>query len=318
MAALQIATTPALTGVRFTFDGTPMSTGADGTARTTVAAGATRHTVSLLDLQVTNGEEQARFVRWWGQPRHRGDYHSTFTNLIVRRNTKLQAAFRVSRLVRYDFVDQGNEPVPSPRIATAVLRSDTGQRISLHGGRVRLLSARPSQGQGSLLVRESLYSLESVVIDGANVVNVNEQRFRPAQKTQVRFVVQLRTIRIQAHDALLGAAYGRAVSLVYPDGRRQRITMGATRTVSMSNLARGNYQVAVEGPGFTFVRAVSLSRSQNIDLPVVTYWDTVIVGLFLLSAAVGFLLVGRYRRRARPVPVSETERAARPEVEAVG
>src|SRR5918911_1327124 len=61
-ARLQIATVPAVAGIRFTLDGVGFKSGADGVARISVGAGS--HVLTTTLIQRPSPWLQARLIRW--------------------------------------------------------------------------------------------------------------------------------------------------------------------------------------------------------------------------------------------------------------
>ncbi|MBP2323489.1 hypothetical protein JOF56_003874 [Kibdelosporangium banguiense] len=301
---LEVVTVPPLPSAKFTLDGKPLVTDDKGVARATVRRSRDKHQLQLLTPHLDIPGGSADFVRWVG----RGDAHPGFTpslpNLVIGRNTRIQAAFQSTRIVRYDFVDQARNPVAPDRITSLTIRSDSGQHLTLEGGRpVRLTAVRPVLEAGSAVGKEVTYYLQSVVIDGTNVVNAGEQRLMPNRTADAKFVVLLRSVRFQVRDWLFGDPLASAIELTYPDGRAERLTAGLDGDAELENLARGDYQVKASGSGYSQAREIALSRSQYVELPVVTYVDVVTLTGAALAMLTVLIVVGRRlvvgRRRLR-------------------
>src|SRR5204863_491234 len=87
------------------------------------------------------------------------------------------------------------------------------------------------------------YSLQSVVADGANLVDAGRQRFRPAQSPVVTFTVQFHTLTVRAHDALFGDPLGVRAKVTGPDGAVHVLSMRPDHRATLDHLPRGHYRV---------------------------------------------------------------------------
>ena len=63
---------------------------------------------------------------------------------------------------------------------------------------------------------------------------------------------------------LFGFPAGSAVQLRSPDGQVQRLDLDGRSRASSGRLARGDYQLKVQGPGISWWMPVSLSRDQVV------------------------------------------------------
>jgi hypothetical protein len=298
--ALEVVTVPSLPHAKFTLDGKPLVTDDKGVARATVRRSRDKHQLQLLTPHLDIPGGSADFVRWVG----RGDAHPGFTpalpNLVIGRNTRIQAAFQSTRTVHYDFVDQARKPVAPDRITSLTIRGDSGEHLTLEGVRpVKLTAVRPVLEAGSAVGKEVTYYLQSVVIDGTNVVNAGEQRLMPNRTADAEFVVLLRSVRFQVRDWLSGDPLDSGIDLTYPDGRTDRFTTGLDGDVALENLARGTYQVKVSGPGYSQTQEIALSRSRYVELPVMTYVDIAMLAVIALGTLTVLIVVGRRRLHKR-------------------
>jgi len=125
---------------------------------------------------------------------------------------------------------------------------------------------------------------------------VGEQRFRPGEAgPQLQVVVLLRTAHFRVRDRLLGSPVATTVHLTYPDGRRADLQTDVQGEITMADLARGDYTVSAAGQAYTLNQDLALSRSQFVDIPVLSPTDATIIGAFLLLGLVAVLGVGRWR-----------------------
>jgi hypothetical protein len=153
-----------------------------------------------------------------------------------------------------------------------------------------------------------MYSVISMMVDGANAVNQSQQRFfaHPNDTWQISLI--LYSLSIRANDGLFGSSVGKSINLVYPDGHFKNLPFDHTGTAAIHGLARGNYTVEVmDAKGLRQVIPVALSRSQTVDIKVPTTLDMIVAGFTGLLVALGLLLYGRLwfprsqRRNIRPV-----------------
>jgi hypothetical protein len=299
MKTVEIVTTPPTPSARFALDGTPLVTDARGAVRIALPRSSVPHRFELLNPSIDAPDATAKFVRWHGQQNSDQGYTPVLDGVRIDHTLHLRVAFQVSRSVRFAFVDQAHHPVDPRRITSLVLRSDTGRSQSLRpDAAVRLVSVRPSAGDGQLVARDATYSVQSVTIDGANVVNVGEQRFRPSQLNRpLEVVVLLRSAHFRVVDRLLGTPVATVVRLTYPDGRREEHPTDANGEVVLENLARGAYTVTAAGQAYAIDKQVTLSRSQFVDLPVLSYTDALIGGAVAVVLLAGLVALGRRRSR---------------------
>ncbi len=321
--SVEITTVPPTPGARFTFDGVPLVTDAKGIARTSVPPSPKPHSIELTNPSVHTAEVRSDFVRWHGSGDSDQGYQPVLGNVRVDHNVKLRVAFRENRILRFAFVDQAHHPIDPTRVSSITLRNDTNQTQKLAAGdAVSLTAVRPSAGAGQLVARNVTYSVQSVLIDGANVVNIGEQRFRPNEAgPQLEVVVLLRTAHFRVRDRLLGSPVATTVHLTYPDGRRADLQTDAQGEITMTDLARGDYTVSAAGQAYTLDQDLALSRSQFVDIPVLSHTDATIIGAFLLLGLVGVLGVGRWRSRQLrmdPSRIAASALAATPEEEPAG
>jgi hypothetical protein len=137
------------------------------------------------------------------------------------------------------------------------------------------------------------YGITGVVVEGSNVVNTGQQRFLPSKDGEVKVRLLLYSARFKTHDSFFGFPIGSAIQLTHPSGRIERHELGNGGQVALQALPRGDYQVAVVGPGFSFTRPVSLSRNQEVDLEVLSYLDVGLVLFVMAAFVIGLPLLHR-------------------------
>jgi hypothetical protein len=296
---LHVYTVPPEPGVKLLFDGQPVTTDAAGVAVIYTPYRLTGHTLKLVRPEWTSdhGRIATKFTVW-RSPVPEQKHSPTLTHLILRRNHAIQLGFRKSYRLTFSFVTTGNQVVPSSRVSGIVLRADGGTINSVTSGQtIRLSGVRPVQEVGALVAHTVNYTLQSVIVDGSNVVNVGQQSVSPARQQSAKFVLQLRQLTITARDRFFGMRAGRVVVVTYPDGRRVSYRFNRAHQVVLTDLARGHYQVHVDGGGFLTSQAVVLSRNQIVSMPILTWPD--IVAVIVVLAAVAGVAVTRQRRGSR-------------------
>jgi hypothetical protein len=236
-------------------------------------------------------------VRWYGHGDADQGYTTELGGVRIDHTLRLRVAFRETRTVRFTFVDQAHRSIDPTRITSITLRSDTNQSQTIGAGdAVALTAVRPSSTAGEVVAREATYSVQSVMVDGANVVNVGEQRFRPSQLGgSLEVVLLLRSAHFRVRDRLLGTPVPTVVQLTYPDQHRVDLPTDAQGEVVLSELARGTYRVSAAGQAYPLTQELQLSRSQFVDVAVLSVVDVVILGgsaAVLLGVVLG---LGRWR-----------------------
>lgn len=298
---LEVTTVPPMPSARFSLDGEPLVTDDKGVTRAEVRRSRNKHQLQLLTTHLDVPGGSAEFIRWVG---HGQGFTPSIPGLVITRQKRIQAVFQTTRTVHYTFVDQARKPVAPDRITSLSIRSDSGQHQTLPGARPSELTAvRPVLQAGFAVSKEVTYYLQSVIIDGTNVVNAGEQRLMPNRTTDATFVVLLRSVHVHVRDWLFSNPLAARIDLTYPDGRTERLPVDPAGDLGLENLARGRYRVRVAGPGYAPPREIALSRSQYAELTVLTYVDMVtLVGTTLATLAV-LIAVGMRRphkaKRAR-------------------
>jgi phospholipase C len=296
-ATLEVKTVPATAGVRIEANGQVLSTDRSGVARLAVdvpvAAGkASLHdvvdSVKVLETEVGR-RAYARLGRWYAF----GGWRRPAAGAYV-----LHAALDLSYAVRPKYVDPEGGTVDPERVAAVEVRSSYGTRHVFDGTEdLRLLGTRVARIGSRLRPRPIQYSVDRVVVDGANVVNRGQLRFHPDRARELAIGVRFYPATIVVRDALFGFAIGSAVRLRRPDGTVARYELNRDGEARLPALPRGSYEVEADALGVLSQTPIALSRRQRVELRVVSYLDLAIVLLGL--SAIAALLV---RGRQRPAP----------------
>lgn len=239
---------------------------------------------------------RGRFGRWYGR--------------VLSKNVRATIGFRYR--IRLAFTGPPGAELGDGAIGEVRLKSSTGQVLTLDRARVGrplwLDGTRVVALGGGLETKDIEYSISSVDIRGANVVNRGEQRFAPRLHRTFRIRTLWYRVAFSSRDLLFGTPIGSSVVLTYPDGSQDTIAFGDNAEAVVEALPRGAYTVSVNGPGTSFERPVSLSKDQTVDLEMLSHLDVALVLGLLTSGALGLLYIGRgraWRRRraaANPAP----------------
>ena len=303
---LVVQVVPPMAGVAFTLDGRGFRSGADGVASITVDGVATRR----LTIAVPPPRSGLRyeFQRWTGG--YGGDEFSTSRTVRMGgRVTRLVAGFTEVCLVRWSFVDTQGDPIPRGVVESVVLKGDSGGRYQKPGDGAHWLPAsQPVRDNSNRVTARPLdYSVEGVLVNGANAVFRSQQRFRPAPNATWPISLRFYQMQVCSHDAVFGFPAGSALQLRSPDGRVRRLDLDERSRAVSGRLARGDYQLKVQGPGISWWVPVSLSRDQQVELVFLTWLDLSVAAVVALLVLVGLPLLGgrlRGRRRRAPAPAA--------------
>ncbi|RPF37650.1 hypothetical protein [Streptomyces sp. TLI_185] len=296
-----VRTTPRLVGVPFTFDGQRAVTGAGGTVSFTGAHDFAPHALAVDDHGLASEGRQFTFSRWAGQRDPDQAFRRTVQGLPLRRDYTVTAAFTARFRVTVRCVDQEGRAVPRDRVPYVTVRSDTGhtQRLSV-GQSVWLDGLLPVYRKSVLTSRKVGYALLSADAYGTNTVDAGRQRFQPASHQEVVFTTPFHDLTVSARDAVFGSASGRAARITLPDGSVREVPFGTGRSATLRDLPHGQYEVEVTGgQGLRAVQQVRLSRTQSMQVRVVSRADLALAAGTVGVLAAGLLLVGRRMRRRR-------------------
>jgi len=301
---LAIETVPSLPGMVFALDGQRFTADEGGIARITVQVGG-EHRLSVLDDQYQTPDKRASFSRW------SSEIFGPQIVIKVPLGAPLQAGFDTQFQAEQVFVDLDGVEIDPSRVSSIVVRSSLGNSLDLADGRARWYQAsravRRPNGLESVSVR---YSVESVEVDGSNVVNAGQQRFYLFGRDRWEIELLLYSATVSTSDALFGFNAGGSVDVTYPSGKVVRVDPDPNGELTIRWLARGIYRMSVaDAPGWSPAVPVALSRNQEVSLRVISYLDMVIAILVVLGLAFGLLHVGR--PHLIPTTAAVTGRAVR-------
>ena len=270
---ITVETEPALAKIRLELGSRRFTTNADGRARIRGARsrGDLEQRLRVLTSPIRAGE-RARFSGWH---RHK-------------------ITLALDYWVEPRYVDVAGSPVAPSRIRSVDLKNSYGLPEHITGPTLGWLQGRGTSGSGSQLEhKEIAHSFQRVVVDDSNVVNRGQQRFVPALDRTPRVQLLFFSARVRVRDAIFGFPVGSAVEVTFPRDRKQQFDLGDGAELDLKSVPRGLYKVDAKGPGFSFERPLSLSRDADVELPLITYLDIVVVLLLTGAAAGGLILIGR-------------------------
>jgi hypothetical protein len=273
-SAYPVRTIPAIKGVAFHFQGKTLRTDSKGR----VLLHPVGLTTDEVKQHVTIAERHlgprviARFDKWFGR------------NIVT-----LNYFYRL----RFSFRDLAGNPVDPNLVSSITLKSRTGVRTTLTRHKFAWLQgSRVVPFTGELVSKDIDFQVERAFVDGTNVVNRAQQRFRPRTTRDLPVRLLFYGLKIVTRDALFGTATGESVALRYPSGRTVTHDLKDGET-TIASLPRGTYDLKVKAAGVSFTRPVSVSRNQQVELKVISWLDMILALGALVALAVGLALVRR-------------------------
>lgn len=294
-AVLEIQTVPPLSGVRFSLVSDPAI---DSAAQTFISdedglalVGIDKlgpYVVEVHSWQSPDPAVRAVFSRWVSA------FTPSIQVNISSANTRLDAGFDVSRIVDLSFVDLEGEVIAPERVESVTLKSSLGGSQTFDDvGTHWLQSGRAVRRSYGLDETQAIYSIESVMVRGSNLVNRSQQQFTLNEVRDWQIELILYSVNISVRDALFRFPLGSAILLEFPDGRTERLPLESGGDLTLDSLPRGEYVVSVEGPGISFSKTVALSRNQDVRLEFISYLDIAVVSVSASALALGLLFIGR-------------------------
>ena len=302
---MTIEVIPPLAGIRFAIGDQEITSDATGHAYLPIQQ-AGRYTLTLLTPREDHADYRFEFERW------ETEIFDMQREIVLPEEAFIQVGFSVSYQATPSFTDLDGNVIDPKRIESLTFQSSNGASLELDPKETYWLQANRVMRRSTGLEEAPIqYSLQSVVIDGADVVNRGQQKFF-AGAEQAEWPIELifYPAKFRAQDALFGQSIGTGINLTYPNGQMVFYPFDKQGEVSLAALPRGAYQVQVAGaPGMAPVTPVAISRFQDVDLLVVSQLD---MGLFVgcgVLLALALLLFGRptlltrfILRRPAPVP----------------
>lgn len=296
---LEVRAIPPLQGVQIRVGDTILETDARGIAQMPITK-TSALTATILPFQSSDANVRAEFDRW-------SDGVLTPTRklrLAAEVTTTYQIGFNVSYPVILHFVEEGSgREVEASRLSSILLVSSAGEAISVSAtsdGLQWLKANRIIRLEQTLVASPISYQLRKITVDGVNVVNEGQQRFRVEPNAHWTMKLQLHDLEVEVRDALLGTPMGKGLRVDYPSGDSRHVTLDPAGRMRLESLSRGSYTVTVQGAqGLRSPMPVALSRNREVNIAVISYLDLAIGGGILAVIALAALLVGRRKTLPR-------------------
>lgn len=200
------------------------------------------------------------------------------------------------------FVRRGGDVLAPGIVQSYTLKSRTGAVVTVKGtSPVRLQGTRVVPFTGEFVSKDIEWAIQSVMVDGSNVVTRARNRFSP-RRLRGPYDVRLLffSARVTSSDAIFGFPLGRSVTLTYPSGRTRLVKLSKDGTSELSGLPRGNFKIKADAPGVSPERPLALSRDQVVDLKVISYLDLALAAAVLGALAILLLVIRRPHLRRLP------------------
>ncbi len=213
---------------------------------------------------------------------------------LADRGALVQLAFGVQYQVALAFAG-----LPTGQISEYSLSSSTGALTTYRTlDPLWLLGSRVVRSPDGLESRALSYSVDSVLVAGESVVNRAQTRFYPSERTVVRVPLLAFTVGAVVVDRMFGFPVGSAVTLQGPAELQFRQPLVDGRAAFV-DVPRGSYQATAEAPGLRIARSLTLSKDQQVMIPVITWLDLSVLLGGPLVLALALILAPRPALRAR-------------------
>lgn len=296
---LELRTIPPMPGVRVGIGSAILETDAKGIAHMDINQSGAM-TATLLPYQSPDAGTQAEFDRW------SDGVLSTTRKLRLSSDvtTTYQLGFNISHPVILHFVEEASgREVEARRLSSIMLVTSAGEAISVNAtsdGLQWLKANRIIRLEQTLLASPVTYQLRKITVDGVNVVNEGQQRFKVEPHAQWTMKLQMHDLQVEVRDALLGTPLGKGLRLDYPDGDSRHVSLDSEGRMHLASLSRGNYTVTVqEAQGIRSPTPIVLSRNREVNIAVISYLDLAIAGGAVALIALAALLIGRRKSLPR-------------------
>lgn len=292
-ARVAIYTVPAVPGIVFRLGDQTYRTDQDGVANVEVGlSGVYDLEVMPIDQERLPSNIRMSFARW------NDNVFTEKRQVYFPRARRLEVGFTVSYQVNQEYFNTTGQPVDPARVSSITVRGVGSTHTFEGAGPIWLPANRLTRRIGERLESEEiLYYFREVVIDGANVINKGEQRFRIRPDDVWPVQVLLYSAHFSARDAMFGFPIGKGIEITYPDGRKEEFYFDSpNKEIVIPSLARGSYSARIIGIGGSAPPTpVHLSRDQGIELLMLSYLDMAVIIGIPLAIALTFFFIGRPR-----------------------
>jgi hypothetical protein len=291
-ARTAIYTVPPVPGLAFKLNDQTYVTDETGVANIEVGSSGV-YTLEVMPIEDGTLPSNIRmeFARW------NDNVFTKNRQVYFPRDRRLEVGFTVSYQVSQEFFDLKGVPVDPGRIDSITVRGVGNTFTFDKAGPIWLPANRLTRRIGERLESEEiLYYFREILVDGANVVNKSEQRFRIRPDDVGPVELMLYSVRFSARDAMFRFPIGKGIARTYPDGHTEEILFSDSEAaeVTISAMARGSYSARIIGAGGSAPPTpVHLSRDQNVELLMLSYLDIALIISIPLLIAITFFFIGR-------------------------
>jgi hypothetical protein len=288
----EIETVPQLPNVKIRVGDQVIHTNENGLARLSVESNRML-SVTVLPYETANLNIVPKFVRWSDTA------DSASRTLNVANGKRYQIGFEVHRKITINFSEDDNDrPVDPSRVKKITLLNSAGEIVSSDNNVFWIKTNSLTRLDNKLVSSPLIYYLHEAWVEGINVVNEGQQRFEVTTDNTWVARLHIYDVHVTARDALFGYPVGRAVRVVGPKGSEQLRSLNAKGFTQIESLSRGNYVFAVQGAsGIAAPTPISLSRSRELTLAVISYFDLAVMGGCIFVVAGLAILIGKIRDR---------------------
>ncbi len=288
---ITVETVPPLTGIPFQLGEQNLASDEQGLARFEVLNSGVYPLAALVEPDtLVSPDTKVTFMRWADEM-----FTPERTLEVFSSDVHLQIGFALSHPIQTQFVDLSGEAIDWSRVTKLTLKSSSAAYRTVEQDEPYWLQAnRILRQRTGIFPTEVLWSVESVILDGSNVVNRYQQRFyvKPDDLWTIQLLVY--QARITSRDALFGRPVGSGVTLTYPDGSTDTHDFDHNGELAIFDMARGQYKMKVEGvSGVAPLTPVALTKDQDVELKVFSGLDIGAMAALGLFLSLGLLFYGR-------------------------
>jgi hypothetical protein len=285
---VMVDTIPKTSGVMFSLEGATITTGAAGNGQGVVAD--LNNVADRLQLATSAaGAANVSVLRVVRQPAATPGQRHVLVALAVRRPVELS------------FSDASGRPVPANQLSQVEITSG-GTRVNLTGPAiaqpVSLLAQTATQNGRVWESRQLTYTVSTVSLNGSNAVFAGRQALNPNTASSWRISLAVYAIKVTVHDVLFGSRISSSAWVTRPDGYRYPVHIGAGTPTTLTSLVRGSYDLHVKAAVIGSHTRLLVSRSDQVNLRVITRMDAVVILLAVGALAGGVVWFGLSLRRS--------------------
>jgi hypothetical protein len=288
--SFNVQTVPALAGVVVHVDGLTAQTNADGEA--TVSVGSTgEHTLSVDTPDLGPGA-RTQFARW-------SDGVATSSRPFrMLADARLFAAFSGDFLTKLSFVDGNGAPVDTTKLTEIALSGPEGATIALRAPFDPLWLHVPAPSRAVLegvgAIRK--FSVASGKYQGISVINRGDDQYLPHANGDWSIGLRIYSLSVHTRRPLIGGGVPTEAAVTLQDGPSVTVPLDASGNATLQSLPRGRYTVSVPHTKLAAEFTLSLTRSQDVTIPVVSILEILTTLGLLALMTVAMIVLPRRRR----------------------